>query len=356
MSLENFYKDFDNIISKIIIERDRISGTHPINIEKAKLWVNSQINNRRKNAARNLINNTQYITFNHIFENTRDVVIELYEKLDTTKKILLFINNKKSSFYFMGTIAVYFIKLLGYKEPEIFISPEKLINNGENCQLVIFDDIIYSGGQMNLYARWFNKNTKCNIFACPIIITEEGLSLLYENDFLNIIHGNVITDLKNILSYEDYFDINYYFNSENTTTNVSMYLDYKVADDVSTFKNVFLFGIIPPKEIGLEENYNWYLSIENTKKHKIYLLNLIKYEQNNTLYKEEKIQFLPFINGCTELRNDLDYEKLSGIPYKYFMTGYTSEEFKNIPEKYKNILGKCYDKNKRCPHAFYKDL
>ena len=112
---DEFYNNYYNNIENLIKLRDEISGTHEIDINKANLWINSQLNERRRNASKFLIENTYYITFNQLFENIRDAVKQIYLDLDLTKDIYIFVQNSKSSFYFIGMIALYFIKLFKYK-------------------------------------------------------------------------------------------------------------------------------------------------------------------------------------------------------------------------------------------------
>ena len=141
MEHQIFLNDYDRTINQIISLRDSTSGSHPIDKNKAEQWINGQLDERRRKAARNLINNTHYITFNELFEDVRDTVIHIYNSLDISDNIFMYIGWKGNSYYFIGIIAMYFIKLFKYKEP---ICVDTL---RENSQIIMFDDCSYTGSQ-----------------------------------------------------------------------------------------------------------------------------------------------------------------------------------------------------------------
>ena len=65
---ESFYLNFNNNLQKIFNISDEISGKHEINLEKSELWISSQLNENRRQAAQVLIDNTYYITFKKPFD------------------------------------------------------------------------------------------------------------------------------------------------------------------------------------------------------------------------------------------------------------------------------------------------
>lgn len=165
-----FYSNYNRKINEIIRIKDAISGTHEIDIDKANEWVNSQLTMRRKIAAVNLINNTDYITFNQVFEYIKLCVIEVYKNINVNDNIYIYVKDRTSSFYFFGIIALHFIKLLGYKEP---IAIDVLY---PNVQIMIFDDCSYSGIQM--HQLLIASGTNFNIFFGVCCITQRSFNLI----------------------------------------------------------------------------------------------------------------------------------------------------------------------------------
>ena len=113
-----FYDNFENNLNTIFRIRDTISGTHSINRERAEIWVNSQVNQRRRNAAKDLIDNTHYVTFNELFEYTRNIINKIYEDIGNND-VYIYVGDKTKSHYFMAIIGIYFISLLGHEYPKI---------------------------------------------------------------------------------------------------------------------------------------------------------------------------------------------------------------------------------------------
>jgi hypothetical protein len=56
------------------------------------------------------------------------------------------------------------------------------------------------------------------------------------------------------IGIERYFYVNLFFNAFlNNNTHIALYLDYKVADSTSTYKNVYLYGTIIPNSYNLSD-------------------------------------------------------------------------------------------------------
>lgn len=355
--MTTFYTDYKNKIQTILKIKDKISGTHEIDIEKANKWVNSQLTLKRRNAAMNLINNTHYITFNQLFEHIRNSVIDIYKNLNLNNNIYIYIKDKKSSFYFMGMIALYFIKLLKYKEP---IPIEKLRSN---IQILMFDDCSYSGVQM--HQLLMDKGTNFNIFLGLSCITERASRLIQgtaivTKSTINVFPTFVIGSLEN-LDRNIYNDIIYYFSPYTEgQTKVSLYFDHKIAEPISTFLKVINFGPILPKNL----NYDY----ELLKRSLIFTHNdefgIMSEERFNTYYKEmldeeksipsqqNKIKFIPFINNCEPILTSLENIKYGLLQISYLNYNQNMDEY----ESELDIIDLINDPNNRCINSFYKTL
>jgi hypothetical protein len=377
-------KDYLNVyntnIQNILQQKDLISGSHHLNMEKVNLWINSQLTERRRKAAKNLIDNTHYITFNELFEDIRNAVIQIYSKLNLNQDIYMFIGrNNKSSFYFIGMIALYFIKLLNYKIP-IFITGFKA-----GVQNIVFDDVSYTGGQFEVILSW-DSPFLSHIYFGLSGMTEKAKIRLENLKFLEETHINIVNiyvfpqktfkNLNEILNKQDYYDLIYYFSPyTNGLTNISLYLDIKIADAVSTFLKVLNYGPVLP----LNLNYNYDLlknsfiineqiatGFMNEKDFEKYYDDIIKEESNNVILKKEsynKIFYIPFIQNCES--NVLKIIKESNITYNILM--FTNNCLQNNPLIYNGSLNKKYENwrhivqtlnepNNRCPVSFYKNL
>ncbi len=367
--IKKFYKDYNEKIDEILQKKDLISGTHKINPEKAKLWINSQLTTRRRDAARNLINNTHYVTFDELFQDIKNCVIQIYQDLDLKRDIYLFVMiDDKSSFYFFAIIALYFIKLLGYKEPMITYGLP------ENCQILVIDDASYTGGQIsNIFQDSFFdknengiKNKNSQIFYGLSCISKPALTRLNylkkEQEInLKIYPQKIFKSLKR-LGKTEFLDLTFYFSPFlNGWTEISLYFDHKIADPVSTFMKTLNYGPILPKKLY----YNY-----TELAHSFYFYGLIEEEcdflkyYNEMLLEEEnikqdinKLTCIPFIENF-----NLDTSFIPTITFDIFNKNrgfietanqITKQEF---TENEKEIIQKLNDINNRCPKSFYKNL
>ena len=360
---EQFHNDYNNYIDKLIEYRDKISGTHKIDFKKSQEWIDNQLNDRRRNAAEFLIQNTHYITFNKLFEDIRNSVVQIYKDLDLTKNIYMFISERNNSFYFIGMIALYFIKLLKYKLP--------ICVNYFIGQTITFDDASYTGGQ------FFNtiKDISAKIYlglSCITNISEELLlgEMPYYNYKLKIYAQNKFVSL-DIINKDNFNDLIYYFSPFTYgRTKVSIYFDHKIADPISTFMKMLNYGPILPKNLNYPENLLIkYLIIDpkfgdglfSTTGEFIEYMKQMEKDESKIKNNVNKIRCIPFISNC-DLNIELK-EIINNTPYDVFCL--TNHQFNHIINNdpnlkhykpYLNVINELNNTDNRCPISFYKNL
>jgi len=395
---DKFLSDFEEFFPQILEIKSEISGTHPIDQDRANIFINSQLSERRRRAAQNLINNTHYITFDQIFDNIEQVVIKTFGSLNPEFKTVMYVGDDSSSNYFISLIVLYYIihhnftipiitDFLTYPQADFFSSyreykridyshpiyydeqrvyePLKQKTNN-NFELVIFDDITYSGLQMErnvIDAFIFN-----NIYIGVAVITDNALFLLKKmNSIKAINYGILVKNLKNQFIEEnrfiEYLDMLFYFNPYVGACPISLYSDYKIADQISTFLKELMFGPILPSSLNINGSLlrksftgrDGFIKLDTYEK---YLKNITNNESPIITVAEQKnIKFIPFITGCFEYSN-IDLNELSKLDYGIFILDETDDiDYDKITTSTESdLLVKCYDKLNRCPPAFYKEL
>ena len=248
-----------NIIRKI---NEQISGTHEIDQEKAKLWIDSQITERRRNAAKNLIDNTKYVTFDEIFYYIFNVLMDIRSNLKTNKVYMYVGNDKTKSNYFISIIGAYYL-INNFELTPIFINDINIdiLNEIKNDSLIILDDMMYSGKQMsqlleNIYITAFVNDIKLNnVYIGVVGVTSNSKTRLEKitlststrkilKDHLKInfrdipyycefpyklFYGFKVKGLDETLSINEFLDILYYFSPFTTgDPKVSIYFDHKI--------------------------------------------------------------------------------------------------------------------------------
>lgn len=364
---EEFYSNFDENLQKIFKVVKQTSGTHNINQQKAELWIKSQLTPKRRKAAKNLIECTEYITYDQLFINIENLIIKLYNQifLDFTEAIIyLFVSRKDSSTYFISILVIYFIKLHNFQEPKIItdFSIENLIKVNSN-PIIWIDDVMYSGNQIKLtiekmYMEIYQKIDFQNIFekVPKIYIGVIGVnsfsmnSLEFLNKYALRINNKINTDpifreryFKNILTkkypfpfyitaeiiyqtiYEkigekDFAEMIYFFSPYNFGFPiVSIYLDWKMADSTSTFMKTLMYGPILPTNLNYDTDFldNLYACHNDFKTINFgeYIFKIKKMDENyvkKNNFEELNIKWIPFIFNCT---NQINFK----IPYNWFI-------------------------------------
>ena len=119
-----FLKGYDNNLEKVQNAIREYSGTHTIDRTIAERFIDRQISDVRKQAARDLIENTIYITLEEVSHIIEQLIIKLYTEnnLNSAEFIYIYTGKPSKSFYFISILALYYIRLHGFKEPTHFIT------------------------------------------------------------------------------------------------------------------------------------------------------------------------------------------------------------------------------------------
>lgn len=286
-NLNNFLQCYEKNLEKVELAIREYNGIHALNEENKINFINNQYSEIRRRAAKDLVDNTIYITLNEVDQIIENLIDNFYSMInengDINKDIYMFSGKPDKSFYFLCVLALKHIKRKGYKEPIKYFST---INNqilgeiGDN-PLIILDDVSYSGSQLSkmlndiFYNSYINKLTIPNIYVMliavnkisyskllevPIEKSRSGVNLKYTKTPFKIIvlEDKIYNPLISTIGLERYFYINLFFSIFTVNLpNISIYLDHKLADDVSTYKKPLMYGPIVPT------NYNYEIIINN---------------------------------------------------------------------------------------------
>jgi len=382
----SFLKYYDENLLKIQNAIEHFSGKHSIDMNIAEQFINEQLSEVRKQAARDLIENTVYITLEEVSAIIEELIIQLYanHNLNESENIYIYCGNPKKSFYFISVLALFYIRKHNFKEPIQFVSElnNELFDTIGNDPLIILDDVAYSGSQLstligNIYFDRVIKDKKepPNIFILlialnnfskakleqvPIEKTRSGANKKYTPSPFKLLflQDRLYTPLINKIGIERYFNVNIFFSlyTENAPY-VSIYLDHKIADEASTYKNVLLYGPIVPSSYDYECYSNFIINaldmqydfIPTMEKNEMDILIEKCNEENNTTFTKStnqlhitakllekllhddrnidktnnmEIRFRPFINSCNTSANllkNISSKEIINSNYMLFM-------------------------------------
>jgi hypothetical protein len=365
----NFVRCYEENLTKVMRAIQQFSGTHSINRENANQFINEQLTETRKQAARDLIDNTVYITLQETSLIVEQLIIRLYSNpeynLNESETIYFYSGMPSKSFYFLSILALYYIRKNGFKEPTHFIKDFKsseIFKEIGYAPLIILDDVSYSGSQLSkmLNSIYFelvikNKQKEPNIF---ILLTglndfskerltkvptkiSRGLELAFTASPFKLIFlpDRLYKPLINIIGIERYFYVNIFFSiCTPGAPIISTYLDHKIADTVSTYKKALMYGPIIPSNLNLTQIFGivddslFYDFLRENDRDISNLLNdfnsangtafttsnleyLNEFVVNKLMKSEEEIidkqsmpyiKFRPFINGCKDNKQLID--------------------------------------------------
>jgi hypothetical protein len=365
---EKFFSNYEENLQTIFKMRDLTSGTHKINEERANLWINSQLSDRRKKAAYNLINNTHYVTFNEVFEGIRKLV----NRVKHLSNPYLIVGKSNRSTYMMSIIFIYIWNLndLGNINVIEKISDSNILGVIGKNPIILCDDIIYTGGQLNLILKEIMNHSYKRIVLGNYDVPNINIVILGATNFaINYYIDKIYNTLYEILPSQDYMDLLYYFAPMNFNGPViSLYLDHKISDPVSTFMKVLQYGPVLPRNLEYKDfilismkehiiNKNVNINLED------YIEN-IHNNENEIINDKVIIDFIPFIEGCDNVPDiplDMSYfsfiinkdviEIIDSDPDEFPLSRF---EYSNIHKfnKYYDVLD---DPKNRCPRSWYKD-
>jgi len=287
---DNFLEKYDENLEKVNEAIDKYSGKHKIQKKQADKFIENQLTDARRQAARDLVENSIYITLEEVSQAVEHLIKKTYAKFSPDADIYLFTGPKEKSFYFLSTLALFYIRKNGLKEPKKFISKlsTELFDEIGNSPIIILDDVAYSGSQLsgmmnNIYYELVVKNSKPppNIFILLVALNtfsknrlslvpkkknrQDTIILEWTQSPFQLIYSKkrLYKPLVLKLGLQRYFNINVLFSPyTNDTPYVALYLDYKVADEASTYKNVLFYGPIVPADYDYKTYIDKYLDYQ----------------------------------------------------------------------------------------------
>ena len=380
-----FLQCYDENIAKIEEAVSMYSGIHSINTTIAEEFINEQISEVRRQAARDLIENTIYITLEETCTIVEQLIVRLYTENDfTEKKIYLYVGEPTKSNYFLSVLALKYIRKNGFAEP-IFLQSINFDIIGDN-PLIILDDASYSGSQLSqtLNDIYFYevaikpepKPSPPNIFILLTALNNISFNILSKVPTKNsatgrdgappkkgtgTYFGEIVSPFKLLflperlyeplmltIGLQRFFNLSVFFSIfTDGETSISMYLDHKLADDVSTFRFALTYGPIVPS------NYNYTEIIKSSEMYDsdrlcmglFYHFTPIEAESILKEYNQENNEEIVTVNYKTQIQIcsrllenlirvdiiDKETDKLSGNIFKPFInTCNTSEQLIEI--------------------------
>lgn len=284
--MENFYENLEYNYQKIIEISAETSGTHSVNINLSERWVESQLSTRRRHAARNLLNSVKYITLDETINYINKLIDDHYENI-SSNDVYIFLNDshKYKSNYFINILGIHRIVERGFKKPIIIESIEDNFQLLVENHLLVLDDMMYSGSQMNSfleqltfyglmeekiinvsvfvvgsteYAIKRNRKIKLGFRSIKKLANKNGMKFddipMFGDNIHIIKTGFVEKNIYDSISVDEYLDILYYFSPFTYgSPNCCVYFDHKIADLVSTFLSVLLYGPILPSSLEYDK-------------------------------------------------------------------------------------------------------
>ena len=335
---DTFLENYEENLKKTQTAISKYSGKHEIHIKQSKKFIENQLTDARKQAAHDLVENAIYISFEELSKTVEHLIKKSYANFNADADIYLYTGPKGKSFYFLSILALFYIRKNGLKEPTKFISGfnEEIFDEIGDSPIILLDDVAYSGSQLsellnNIYYDTvvMNKKSPPNIFILLValntfskiklsrvptkkksfmgteVVLEWGVSpfhLIYSTK--KLFRPLILT-----LGIQRYFNINILFSPYTMSTPyIALYLDYKIADEVSTYKNVLFYGPIVP------EDYDY----------KTYIVDELDYQYN--------------IFPSQELFDKDDYDKLFTDFNKEYGTEFKKNDYRLTQKLLENLI------------------
>jgi len=373
-----FKQCYDKNINYILNYIKTNSGIHTIDSERANIFINNQKSQVRRDAARDLIDNSIYITLEEVSDVVAQLIVQLYslskiqQAINNGQNIYFYSGETSKSFYFINVLALYFIRKNNFPDPIFIEDISNLFDTIGNAPLIILDDVSYSGSQMSnllnkiYYDRVINlKQEVPNITLLLIALSNHALKVLSEvytkkdkygtfsilssikSPFeILYLRERLYPDLVSVIGPERYAYVNLFFSIfTQRQPYLALYLDHKIADPASTYMRVFTYGPIIPS--NYKEQYLWWLyntdytfissqdeMIIKNNNNKKGFFKLIQEESFDVIDTPEnnQIDFSPFINNCfnsNQLEEIINNETVKNMEYLLFMI-FDYEEFAKI--------------------------
>lgn len=411
-----------------------ISGKHAIHPQKADEWVQAQKTPLKRKVAQHLLENTTYVPFHTYFNGIGKLVRDHYPTITRgARTIRLFVSRPKKSYYFSAVIALHFIRKYGFREPDVFLHTIEASHFTDE-PILIFDDMAYSGSQMSdwltrmykgsipNYRSWVDQDVLLNAPKPNIHVLVYGVNSHSHRRLTQI--TNVYTTVRGKremqtlpspfpvyyvkkfpLLYEKdvsmYLLVNYFFSPYlKGNPPLAVYFDHKIADDVSTYANVFMHGPVIPASYAASAEaldrhvqeftdlFGEFLSIDNRTTETLLGSELAgttiqdlrtvlesHRDQDPEDPTDTRIQFAPFVEGCfpsgkpvrsflgtavdpdwAKQLEDMTYDEFL-YPYEILLGTNTSDELTKKPAGLEEMVKRAdilHDERYQCIRPFYK--
>jgi hypothetical protein len=364
--MASFQTHYERYMDQIL---EMPSGTHPVDPERLAQWIEAQHSEERQETARALASQIQYITHHEVIALCEKLVDELYAALDHSKPVVWWVGVPEKSGYMISLLCYHALKRKRYPEPSGFLGNATGFETG--TQYIYFDDMSYSGSQikdvMNSIIRQYtlDGNKFPLIYFGLMSITEYALNslqtlkpvdhitldkytkalegrtaderlipsyLLGTTRVMNYsipnpfrcFHGKLIPSLKRMIGELNYNRAMLYFDGEHSQVDSIVYFDHKVADSVSTFMKVLLYGIVPPYNFS---PYGVYIDgIPNLSNKDLYMETFPRDPAD-----KEVFSFVPFLRGCMPNNDTLNiWSRLFSCDMEYEESAYFVKDGKRI--------------------------
>jgi hypothetical protein len=374
----SFLAHYDKHIADIL---EKPSGQHGVDPVKLEEWIQAQHSETRREIARRLADQIVYVTFEETKELCKSLVNMVYKDLEDRSektKIVWWVGKPYRSGYFISILCYFYLKELGLPEPDDIIGD--MSNFEETAIYLKWDDMSYSGSQL----EQLNKDVVYSyiksgsihfpdIWHCLICATETATNVL-QNISLNnalfteyseiiktipdvkisgsryitasipspfrVYAARTFPSLDTLMGVNAYYLADLFFNLN--TAKCIVYFDHKVADNVSTYMTVLLYGVVPPSKIKWDNPF-----IEDYLKEKYGHFQYPKLKETGLEEGIAEIQFKPFLQGCEVPSHRFDSWK--SLPYDMFL-----QPYKELTQKEKEGIPDWDDPLTRCPFSWYK--
>lgn len=352
------------------------SGHHGVDPMKQEEWIQAQQSDTRRALARALSEQIVYVTFDEVKDMCRVLVQQVYSAIPTDATVVWWVDNKTKSGYFISLLCYHALLELGIPPPVDIVITMKTFE-ADRIYLK-WDDMTYSGSQLEQLNRSivldylkqgrtdFPDVRHCLIAATtgamhrlrqPILILPMYPAPSYKFPAIAAFLAgrpqasvdipfqlHVVRQfptLDETLGASAHYACDWFFNRQGAKC--AVYFDHKMADNVSTYLKVLLYGVVPPRT--LEPDFeNPFLMDELREKYEgAYVVEDRGLDETGI----ERTQFKPFLRGCPAM--DARFQTWSLLPFDDFMQEYAESDGARMKPPVPD-----WDDAVRCPTAWYK--
>jgi hypothetical protein len=397
-----FKRHYPNNIKRIFQQIKQNSGKHAIQRDQADQFIRHQITPLRQQAARDLVENTIYMTLRETADTIEQLVIQFYNShvKDPNETIYIYVGKQQKSNYFLGVLAYYYIQqhFSEYAAPDFVneINRELFDRLGlEGGALLYIDDVAYSGSQIqqlndSLYYQLcvLEKLVPPRLYYLITALNTKSLDAISKVPTKKTVNGDIYFSRKpspfpviylperlyptlvEKIGEERQAFIKLFFSPfQGRNPYFSLYLDHKIADHPSTYTTPLLFGPIVPA------SYQYWDIFRDDEDPPEYSEKINARDFSAKVYAQERgvletldmggaPQFFPLVMGCTDIParimkivETLDYSVLVS---PWDDAGYVKKLAQEHPGVYADAI-KAVDNRDiadimawRCPACFYK--